>query len=128
MSEESKRAKKLSKDLKTSPGKVIINVLDGSAGPMTFNPQDLPEKVQAELPAFGLGHKLGDAAAGKSGTEAEESIKKVWDGLMAGDWSVRAPAAQKISVNELGKNLANLSPQEQEAARAALAALGITLP
>lgn len=123
-----KRPRKLEKDLTKYPGKVCITVIDGAEGEMIFDPADLPENVMAQLPAFALGHKLGDSAAGKSGTEAEEAIKKVWEGLVSGDWTVKAPAAQRIPVKDVEAKYAELSDEEKEAAKKLLASLGINIP
>lgn len=124
---KSKR-KKLSKDLATKPGTVIITVEGGVKGPMEFDTAKLPADVQTKLVPFGAGHKLGDSAAGRKGTEAEDAINKVWDGLMKGDWSVRAPAVPKVSVADIAANFANLSDAEKKAAAPLLAALNITVP
>lgn len=107
---------------------IKITSLGGNEGQMTFDFLDLPEDIQEKLGPFGLGHKLGDAAAGKRGSEAEEAIQRVWGGLMAGDWSVRAPAAPKVSVKAIADNYEKLSEEEQEAAKALLSGLGIKIP
>lgn len=125
---EGKRARKLEKDLVSQPGKVVITVLGGIKGAMVFDPADLSEDIQQKLIPFGLGHKLGDAAAGKSGTEAEEAIEKVWEGLKSNDWSVRAPATPKVSLKDIASNFANLSDEDKEAAAKLMASLGINLP
>jgi len=124
----SKRERRLTKDLATSPGKVIITVVGGTKGPMTFDPDILPTEIQKQLPAFAISHKLGDSASGLSGIDAEEAIIKVWEGMVAGDWTVRAPAAPKISLRDIAQNYANLSDEEQEAAKKLMADLGIQLP
>jgi TPR repeat protein len=98
---ETKRARRLDKDLSTFPGKVAITVLGGSQGRMIFDPADLPGKIRENLIPFGLGHKLGDAAAGKSGTDAEEAILKVWEGIKSGDWTVRPHGGRNISPEAL---------------------------
>ena len=123
-----KKAKKLTKDLATKPGVVIITVSDGVKGAMSFPFANLPDKIRRLFGPFGLGHKLGDAAAGRSGKDAESSIGKVWEGLMKGDWSVRAPAAPKISVTEVAANFGKLSPAEQKTAKTLLDSLGIKIP
>ena len=122
------KTKKLTKDLTTRPGSVIITVEGGEKGAMTFDPSKLPEKVQEMLPAFAIGHKLGDSGAGRSGKDAEAAIQKVWEGLMKGDWSVRAPAAPKVSLAEIAANFSKLSPAEQKAAKVLLGSLNIQLP
>lgn len=122
------KKKKLSKDLTTKPGVVLITVDGGEKGTMEFPFNKLPQGIQAKLGPFGLGHKLGDAAAGKSGKDAEASVLKVYDGLMANDWSVRAPAAPKINVAELVANFGKLSPKEQAVAKKFLSGIGLAIP
>jgi hypothetical protein len=92
------KKKKLAKSIN---GTVITIVEAVSNTTLTFDFAKLPKTIQENLGPFGLGHKLGDAAAGKEGKEAVDSINKVAEGLMKGDWSVRAPAAEKISKNDL---------------------------
>lgn len=118
-----KRPRKLEKEVDGDT--VVITVIDGEKGEQRFNIASLSEEIQHKFIAFGLGHKLGDAAAGRSGKDAEEAIDKVWEGLVKGDWSVRAPAAQKVSLTDIKNNLSNLSEEEQVAAKALLAQMGI---
>lgn len=107
---------------------VNIEVLDGKDGAKDFDFAALPADIQAKLGPFGLNHKLGDSAAGKNGVEAEEAINKVFDGLMNSDWSVRAPAAPKVSTKVIATNLESLSKKEQNAAIEVLQRLGINIP
>jgi hypothetical protein len=123
-----KKPKRLEKDLVKHPGKVAISVIGGEKGEMIFDPKTLPKSIQDQLPAFALNHKLGDAAAGRSGKEAEEAITKVWDGMMAGDWTVRAPAQPKVAVNEVAQNFDKLSEKEKKAAAPLLKSLGLSIP
>ena len=125
--EAAKRNKKLLKDLSKSPI-VAITAEGGEKGAMQFDFTKLPQIVKDKLGPFGLGHKLGDSAAGRTGKDAEEAIQKVWDGLMSGDWSVRAPAAPKVSLSDIASNFEKLSNPEKAKASALLAALGIKLP
>jgi hypothetical protein len=125
--EAAKRPRKLMKDL-TDEGVVKITALGGNAGEVEYDFSTLPADIQTKLGPFGLSHKLGDAAAGKTGADAEDSIQKVWDGLMAGDWSVRAPATPKVSVKALVDKMSALPPEAQEQARALLASLGVDIP
>lgn len=121
--------KKMTKTFEGENQDVIrITVLDGNSGAMDFDFKDLPADIQAKLGPFGLSHKLGDSAAGKSGVEAEEAINKVFDGLKNGDWSVRAPAAPKVSTKTIANNLGTLSKKEQNAAVEVLRRLGIKIP
>lgn len=119
-------AKKLQK--KVDGNVVTINAIEGAKGEMTFDFLSLPTEIQAKLGPFGLGHKLGDAAAGKTGADAEEAITKVWEGLMANDWTTRAPAAPKVSTKTITDNLGTLSSEEQLAAIAILQKLGLKIP
>jgi hypothetical protein len=122
------KSKKLTKDLVTKPGSVVITVAGGEKGAMAFDFSKLPNGIQEKFGPFGLGHKLGDSAAGREGKDAESSIGKVWEGLMKGDWSVRAPAAPKISVAEVAANFSKLTPKEQDVAKKLLESLGIKVP
>lgn len=123
-----KRVRKLSKDLTTKPGSVIITIAGGKAGAMEFAFNKLPKDVQDKFGVFGYGHKLGDSAAGRSGTDAEKAINKVNEGLLKGDWSVRAPAAPKVNIAEITSNFDKLPPAEKAIAKKFLAGLGLTLP
>lgn len=123
-----KKGKKLSKDLATKPGTVIITVEGGEKGAMEFPFSKLPPAIQDKFGAFGYGHKLGDSAAGRKGKDAEAAILKVNDGLMKGDWSVRAPAAPKVNVAEIMTNFEKLSKKEQEVAKKFLSGIGLAIP
>lgn len=121
----SKRARKLSKSIE---GNVItISAIGGEKGEMKFDASELPEEIQKALITFGLNHKLGDAAAGREGKDAEEAILKVYEGLMKGEWTTRTPAAPKVSMNTIKDNLAKMAPEEAEKARALMAAMGIAI-
>ena len=122
------KEKKLTKDLTTKPGAVIITVAGGEKGAMEFPFNELPEAIQQKFGPFGYGHKLGDSAAGRKGKDAEDAIMKVYSGLMNGDWSVRAPAAPKINITELTTNFEKLSLKEQAVARKFLSSLGLAIP
>ena len=119
--------RKLAKDL-SEVGKVKITVADGSEGTMVFDFNEYPQEIKTQLGPFGLGHKLGDSAAGKAGAEAEEAIKATHQGLMEGKWTVRVPAAPKVSTKEITENFSKLSPKEQKTAQALLESLGIKIP
>lgn len=118
--------KKMTKEI---DGSIIkITVLDGEKGAVDYDFTKLPADIQAKLGPFGLNHKLGDSAAGKKGMEAEEAISKVFEGLMDSNWSVRAPAAPKVSTKTIATNLSSLSEKEQNAAIEVLQRLGINIP
>lgn len=89
-----KKSKKLAKSIE---GTVLTITESVTNSVMKFDFAGLPQNIKDNLGPYGLSQKLGDAAAGKEGQEAVDSIKKVWDGLSKGDWSTRAPAAEKVS-------------------------------
>ena len=73
----------------------------------------LPENIKANLGPYGLSQKLGDAAAGKEGQEAVDSIMKIKEGLEKGDWTVRAPAAEKINKKDIVDKFNAMAPQQK---------------
>lgn len=123
--EVAKRDKKLTKSIEGSV--VTIEAVGGEKGAQSFDVADLPANVQEALVPFGLSHKLGDAAAGRKGTEAEEAIQKVWDGLLKGDWTVRAPAMPKVKMSDVKNALADMSPEDAAAARELMKKLGLAV-
>lgn len=121
--------KKLNKNFKEGAEHIVtIEVIEGSNGMQEFDPAQLSEEIRERLLSSGLSHKLGDSAAGKDPADAEEAITKVWEGLKNGDWTVRAPAAPKVSVKTITNNLDELSADEKAAAITVLQQLGISLP
>jgi hypothetical protein len=96
--EHTKKKRKLAK---TIEGNVLTITESATGTVMTFDAGKLPETIQANLMPYGLSQKLGDAAAGKAGKTAVDAINAVWDGLALGNWKVRAPAAEKISKNDI---------------------------
>lgn len=121
---EVKRPRKLSKSIE---GKVLTITEAKTGEVLKFNLDEAHEGVQVNIAMYGLSQKLGDAAAGLEGQEAVDSIKSVWDALVKGEWSTRAPAAPKITKKDITANLANMSEEDQAAAKAMLAKLGIKL-
>ena len=132
-----KRQSKLSKDFTTIPGSLTITVL--GVGSLTVDPNDYPGEyptaenptgvgIKGHLPAFAAGHKLGDSAAGRTGQDALDAITKVHEGMLLGDWNVRAPASPKVSLADVAAKFAGLSDDEKATAKALMAQLGINLP
>jgi hypothetical protein len=119
--------RKLAKNIVDETQIVEIEVLGGEKGKMEFDYRELPENIQEKLPAFAVNHKLGDAAAGRSGTEAEEAITKVWEGMMAGQFGVRAPAQPKVTKKAIVDQLGQMDDEEAATARALLEKLGFKL-
>ncbi len=106
----------------------VLSITEGDTETTTdYDFSTLPEAIQALLGPFGMSQKLGDAAAGKRGQEAVDAINKVWTGLSEGNWSVRAPKAEKITKKGLTSRLDALPEAEKGAALKALEALGIKL-
>ena len=94
---------------------------------LKFDFNQLPKEIQTKFGPFGLAHKLGDSAAGKKGQAVIDSINKVWKGLMEADWSVRAPAAPKITKKDLVNRISGMSKEEAKAAKDLLIKLGISV-
>jgi hypothetical protein len=109
-----KKSKKLGKVIEGTVVK-IKEVITGTD--MEFDFAKLPKEIQAKLGPHGLSQKLGDAAAGTSGAEAVDSIKKVWDGLMAGNWAVRGERGPSVSVSAIEAGIAQLPPAKQQETR-----------
>ena len=123
-----KKAKKLSKVIEGN----VLTIKDRATNTtLVFDFAKLPIEIQKLLGPYGMSQKLGDAAAGKSGQVAVDAINKVWAGLMANDWSVRAPAAEKINKKDVAAKFAALAPAQKAllmkdpATAALMAALGI---
>ena len=126
MSEETIEApKKARKLLKTIEGTSLALEIPVLGETLTYTFDQFNDDIQQKLGMYGLSQKLGDAAAGKEGEEARDAIIKVADGLITGDWTIRAPAAPKVTKKEIASNLANMSDEEQAASRELLAKLGI---
>ena len=105
-----KKSKKLSKVIE---GTVLTITESVTGSVLKFDFAKLPEAIQTSFGPYGMSQKLGDAAAGKSGQTAVDSINKVFEGLMKGDWTVRAPAAEKISKNDIMASY-NAMPEGKE--------------
>lgn len=117
------KTKKLVKSIEGN----VLTIKEGATGKtLTFDFTKLPAAIQAKLGPYGLSQKLGDAAAGKAGTEAVESIETVWKGLTEGNWSVRAPAGEKVSKKEIEDKLAAMPEKDRKIAEAMLAKMGIS--
>jgi hypothetical protein len=117
-----KHEKKLYKEIVGT----IVKIKEAVTGKeMSFDFAKLPKEIQEKLGPFGLNHKLGDAAAGCSGQEAVDSIQKVYDGLMSGNWAVRAAKGESVSVSAISSGIDKLPAAEKAAATALLIKLGI---
>ncbi len=130
-SEESsaKRPRKLIKSTSKEDMSVSIEVVGSDEGPTEYSLTELSQDIIDHLALHGLSQKLGDAAAGKEGDGAKSSIAETWDNLKDGKFrGERAGGERMPSKKAMAENISKLSPEDQDAARAALANLGITLP
>lgn len=128
MAEEATKTKprRLNKEIDMEKGILTIEVIGGKKGKMSFDPKQIKDaKVLAYLPVLALNHRLGDAAAGRQGSDAENAILAVWEGLLKGELTVRAPAKPKVAVDTVKENLEKLTGKEKETAIAVLKSLGI---
>lgn len=117
-----KHEKKLYKEIVGT----VVKIKEAVTGKeMSFDAAKLPKEIQEKLMPFGLNHKLGDAASGCSGQEAVDSIQKVWNGLVAGNWAVRAAKGESVSVSAISSGIDKLPAAEKAAATALLIKLGI---
>ena len=105
-----KKAKKLSKSIE---GTVLTITESTTNTVIKVDFAELPDNIKANLGPYGLSQKLGDAAAGKEGKEAVDSIMKVKEGLERGDWSVRAPAAEKINKKDIVDKFNAMAPAQK---------------
>lgn len=118
-----KKVKKLSKVIENGILTIKESITNST---LTFDPAGLSADIQKNLMYHGLSQKLGDAAAGREGKDAVDSINKVWEGLVKGDFTIRVPAAEKVSKKSiLDKFNAMPDGKEKDRAAAALKALGL---
>jgi hypothetical protein len=121
-------AKKLGK--KIEQNEVVFNIGEEE---VRYDTALLSQEVKDRLVVFGAGHKLGDSAASaKTPEDMKKNIQRVWDGMIAGNWSTRVPGEErertpKISQKTILANLEKLPVEQQEAAKALLASMGILL-
>lgn len=122
------KRRRLEKEVDYENAVVKIAVIGGEKGEMVYNFSDLPADIKAKLGPFGLSHKLGDAAAGKSGTEAEEAIIKTFEALMESNWATRISNGPSIPTKkELTERVGALPDSEREEVMALLAKLGVKI-
>jgi len=87
---------------------------------LTYGLEELSPEIVHQLALHGLKQKVGDAAAiprntetGASATEGEklEAMRRVWESLQAGDWSIRAPAGEGGNDGLLVRALCRIYPK-----------------
>ena len=117
-------AKRLSKTIVGN----VVNVTEVESGEKReYDFKKLPQDIQEKFGPFGLSHRVGDSAAGKKGKDAVEAMDKVWSGLMEGNWTVRAPAGEKLTKKALTDRVDQMSPKDQKAAMELLKKLGVAI-
>ena len=117
-------AKRMTKSIEGT----VLKIKEVESGTdLAYDFATLPNDIKIKFGPFGLGHRIGDAAAGKKGKEAVEAMDKVWKGLMEGNWTVRAPAGEKLTKKGLLTKVDAMSPKDQAAAKALLQKLGLTV-
>ncbi len=112
---------------KTTEGTILTVLEIESNEKRVYDFAKLPADIQKKFGPFGLSHRIGDAAAGKKGKEAVESMDKVWKGLMEGNWSTRALASERLTKKGLVSKIGEMSPKDQAAAKALLQKLGLAV-
>lgn len=125
---EAKRPRKLIKSTSKEDMSVSIEVVGRDDGPIEYSLTDLSPDITDHLALHGLSQKLGDSAAGKEGDEAYASIAETWANLKDGKFrGERASGERMPSKKAMAEQISKLPQAEQDAAKAALAKLGITL-
>ena len=120
------RAKKMDKTVDYEKGVVSFKILsDGSE--VVCDTTKLPAEIKSKLIPLAISHRIGDAAAGRDGKDAFESMSKVWDGLMKGNFTIRTAAKKGVSKADIKAKLDSLKGKEATAAAELLEKLGITL-
>jgi hypothetical protein len=93
---------------------------------MEFDAANYSKEIIDRLTMYGMSQKLGDAAAGaESVEEAVEFITKINEGLLKGEWSTRAPAAEKVSKKGILEKYEGLSDEEKAVVAPLLQKLGL---
>ena len=104
--------------------KTLTVTVGGEA--LEFDSNELSDAMRLQFLLHGMSQKLGDAAAGKEGQDAIDAINKVADGLAKGDWTVRAPASEKVSKKSILDKFASMPEgKEKKIAEDLLRSLGI---
>jgi len=119
------RERRLDKNVDYEKSIVTVKVISNGAT-LVCDATKLPQAIKDKLLPLAVSHRIGDAAAGLDGDEAFASMQKVWDGLMAGNFTIRAAAQPKgLPVADIKSKLAALSGSEAKAAAALLEKLGL---
>lgn len=120
------RQRRLTKTVDYENGVVTVQVIS-TGQDLICDTKLLPEDIKAKMIPFGIAHRIGDAAAGRDGAEAFDSMSKVWNGLIEGNFTIRQPRTPGITKADIQEKLSTLKGKEATAAAALLEKLGITL-
>lgn len=94
--ETKKRSQKLKKAVDYDNGTVTIEVISIGKS-LECELSKLPDDIMEKLPVLAISHRIGDSAAGKDGDEALAAMTRVWDGLVSGNWQVKAEPGERMS-------------------------------
>jgi hypothetical protein len=120
-----KKEKKFTKVIEGS----VIKITEAITGKtVELDTAKLSPEIQERLKPFGAGHKIGDAASGDSGQDAVDSMQKVIDSLMAGEWKAKVEKGASVSMNIINSGLDKMSEKERAATRNLLLRYGILQP
>lgn len=112
MSDEAKRAKKVSKSVEG----LVLTIKAGEIEKV-YSAEGFSDDVKRNLMMHGLSQKLGDCFAGKETDEGVALADKTYEALQKGEWTMRMPAAEKITKKQVVEAFANLSEEELAIAR-----------
>lgn len=122
----SKRSRRLEKTVDYENGTVKFTVVS-TGQDLVCDTKLLPAEIKAKLIPLAISHRIGDAAAGADGVEALTQMQKVWEGLCAGNFTIRTPAKKGLDVAAIKTLIQTLSGKEATAAAALFEKLGIKL-
>ena len=120
------RTRKLEKAVDYAKGIVEVKVLSIGKS-LVCDVAELPKEILKKLIPLAISHRIGDAAAGRDGDEALASMTKVWEGLKAGDFTIRKAAKKGITKEDLSERMAALSGKDATVAAEIMKKLGIEL-
>jgi hypothetical protein len=120
------RTKRLNKVVNYETGEVKVSVI-ATGQELVCNVSELNAEMCKKLVPLALSHRIGDAAAGKEGDEAFQAMTKVWEGLKAGNFTIRVAAVPGLKASDIKEKLAGLTGKDAAMAAALLEKLGIKL-
>jgi len=118
--------KKVKKVAKVVDG-FTLTVTTAEGDVLVYDASTLSQAIKDNLLMHGLSQKIGDCFAGKEAAEGKAQAEKTFEALVKGEWSIRVPAAEKITKKDVLAAYEGLSDEEKEIAKklGLLAKLGI---